>query len=329
MIVFFSDGHREHSPKIEIWGGMGRPHPEVPQRADEILRRLRPSYGVVDPDPVGTDVITRVHSRRYAAFLQRASNGLKGSREAFPFVFSREGSEPKNEVARRGFYSLDTVTPILSGTYSAALAAASCAIGGARAVRENGDPAYCLCRPPGHHASREMSGGYCYINNAALAASELGPERRAILDIDAHHGNGTQDIFYEDPSVLTCSIHGDPRTRFPYLWGYSREKGEGPGSGFNLNRPLPGESGGKPWIRALGGILRRIEAYKPAYLIISLGVDGLSEDRNGPFRLKEGDYALAGRMISNMHLPACIVQEGGYHLESMGRCTKAFLDQWS
>jgi acetoin utilization deacetylase AcuC-like enzyme len=327
LIVYCSDEHLGHSPTAEVWGGRGRTHPEVPERVEEILRCLR-SYSISKPGEIGREVILKVHSKRYLEFLEQTSSELVGSREAFPFVFPREGGEPVNYMARRGYYSLDTVTPILRGTYAAAIAAASCAVSGARLVAEGGGPVYCLCRPPGHHASGEMMGGYCYLNNSAIAASELGPGKRAILDIDAHHGNGTQRIYYEDPSVLTCSVHGNPRTRFPYLWGYSDERGNGPGLGYNLNRPLPGESAGKRWISAIEVLLERIRAYDPAFLVVSLGLDGVSEDRNGPFKLKEGDYALAGELISEMHLPTCIVQEGGYHLPSIGKCVRAFLEKW-
>jgi len=328
-MVFFSEEHLEHRPRNEIWGGRPRPHPEVPSRVEEIIGGLGEDFPVSKPEPLEMDLLYEVHPRRYVEHLERTSSGLKGSSEAFPFVFSRGVDPPANYLARRGFYSLDTVTPITAGTYGAALGAVSCAVSGARLVAAGEGPAYCLCRPPGHHASREISGGYCYLNNAAVAAKYLGPGRRAILDIDAHHGNGTQDIFYEDPGVLTCSVHGDPRTRYPYIGGFASEKGEGDGRGYNLNRPLPGETGGSEWIGAIEGLLEHIEAFRPAYLVVCLGLDGLSRDRNGPLRLKEGDYALAGKLISRMCIPTCIVQEGGYHLPSIGECARLFLQNWS
>jgi len=329
MMVLFSEEHLKHRPGNEIWGGRPRPHPEVPSRAEEIIGSLKPHFPVSKPEPLDMDLLYEVHSRRYLEHLKRTSSKLEGSSEAFPFVFSRGVDPPRNYLARRGFYSLDTVTPITAGTYQAALGAASCAVSGARMVAAGEGPAYCLCRPPGHHASREMSGGYCYINNAAVAAMVLGPGRRAILDIDAHHGNGTQDIFYEDPEVLTCSVHGDPRTRYPYVGGFASERGDGKGREFNINRPLPGETGGQGWIRAIDGLLEHIGAFKPAYLVVCLGLDGLSKDRNGPFKLKERDYALAGEMISRMDIPTCVVQEGGYYLPSIGECARLFLENWS
>ena len=195
-------------------------------------------------------------------------------------------------------------------------------------IKESSRSVYCLCRPPGHHAGKEKMGGYCYLNNAAIAATELKSERLAILDIDSHHGNGTQQVFYSDDSVLFCSIHGDPRTRYPFAWGYEDEIGRGDGRGFNLNIPLPESSRGAKWVESVEQGLERIRTFDPAYLIVSLGVDGLSEDSNGPFKLSVKDYAMAGRLISDTDCPTCIIQEGGYYLPLIGRCTRAFLENW-
>ncbi len=329
MIVVYSETHLLHSPKKEVWGGRARPHPEVPERAERILHSLQDSFRVVSPRPVRMEILAKVHSRPYLQHLKRLCGGIKGSTEAFPFVFPACGSPPVSPMARRGFFAYDTVTPLGSGTFSASLASASCASHGASLVRESKEPVYCLCRPPGHHAGRKAMAGYCYLNNAAVAAVELRAERLAILDVDSHHGNGTQEIFYRDDGVLFCSIHGDPRTRYPYAWGFKGEIGAGKGEGYNINVPLPGETRGARWLKSIEGVLERIGSYDPARLIVSLGVDGLSKDRYGPLMLEVQDYSAAGKMISDLGYPTCIIQEGGYHLRSVGECTKTFLENWS
>ena len=241
MKVFHSPKHALHAPRKEIWGGKPRPHPEVPERAEAILRAVA-DHEIHEPGDPG-DVLGRVHRAEYLAHLEQACSDLSDSSQAFPFVFSREGAPPANDVARRGFYSYDTVTPLLRGTYEAAVSSAACAVSGAREARKGEGIAYCLCRPPGHHASARRMAGYCYLNNAALAALEAG-DRTAILDIDSHHGNGTQEVFYEAKEVLFCSLHGDPRTRFPYSWGHRTETGAGKGLGYTRMRHFPGSREG-------------------------------------------------------------------------------------
>ena len=328
MIVFYSPQHLLHSPRKQFWGGKATPHPEVPARALGILGALEDSYRIAEPPPVPRDALLRAHSQAYVSYIERTCRSLPEGREAFPFLFPKVDREPPNRVAQRGFYAFDTVTPLSKGTYPASMAAASCAFAGARRIREHRDSVYCLSRPPGHHAGAATMGGYCYLNNAAVAAAELSPEKVAILDIDAHHGNGTQEIFYSDGRVLTCSIHGDPKTRYPYAWGFADEEGEGPGKGLNVNVPLPDSSDGTKWIPAIVGLLDSIRAFDPSYLIVSLGVDGLKEDDGGGFRLKLQDFSKAGSLVADANVPTAIIQEGGYHLDLMGRCVRAFLDGW-
>ena len=326
MIVFYSPQHILHAPRKQFWGGKATPHPEVPARAQGILEALEDSYTISEPSPIPKEALSKVHSEGYLSHIERTCRALPEGREAFPFLFPRVDRAPPNRVAQRGFYAFDTVTPLGKGTYPASMAAASCAFGGARRIMEHGDSAYCLSRPPGHHAGVAAMGGYCYLNNAAVAAAELAPEKVAILDIDAHHGNGTQEIFYRDGRVLTCSIHGDPKTCYPYAWGFADEEGAGPGKGLNINVPLPDSADGTKWIPALDRLLRDIRAFDPEYLIVSLGVDGLKEDDGGAFKLKLEDFAKAGRLIADGQLPTAIIQEGGYHLDLMGRCVRTFLD---
>ncbi len=325
MMVFYSKRHALHAPRTEIWGGRPRPHPEVPERAQAILTKLAASHTVREPPEASREAVGVVHSGRYIDFLESTCRSLSASAQAFPFVFRRVGAPPRNTVARRGFYCYDTVTPLCQGTFDAAMASAACAVAGARHVARKGETAYCLCRPPGHHASAEMMAGYCYLNNSALAACEIGG-RAAILDIDPHHGNGTQEVFFRSKEVLTCSLHGDPGTSYPYAWGFERECGEGRGAGFNVNVPLPRATTGKVWLAGLGKLLERVREFDPAFLIVSLGLDGLSEDRNGPFRLAPGDYSEAGRIIAADGLPTCIVQEGGYCLPALGGAAAGFLE---
>ncbi len=327
MLVVYSERHLLHSPTKELWGGRPRPHPDVPDRAELILRELQDCHSVVSPGKMTRAILHGVHSAAYVDHVEACSSALSRTSEAFPFAFPRAGSAPANPVARRGFYSYDTVTPVTGGTFSAALSAAACAVSGARHVFGGRGTAYCLCRPPGHHATESTMGGYCYFNNAALAAAQT-EGRVAIIDVDSHHGNGTQEIFYDTDRVLCCSLHGHPRSAFPYAWGFRGERGMGNGVGYNINVPLPGESRGGKWIRALRGLLVHISKFEPDYLIVSLGVDGLAEDRNGPLILELEDYARAGKAIAELGYPTCIVQEGGYFLPLLATCTSAFLSGW-
>jgi acetoin utilization deacetylase AcuC-like enzyme len=324
MIVFHSERHARHAPRTEMWGGWSRPHPEVPERVEAILAGLAGSYRVREPTEVGQDVLNRVHSGRYLKYLESACRRLGPSAQSFPSVFPRHRA-PRNRLARRGYYCYDTYTPLCRGTFDAAASSAACALAGARHVARRGETAYCLCRPPGHHASSEMMAGYCYLNNAAVAAADAGG-RVAILDIDSHHGNGTQEIFFRSKEVLTCSIHGDPGSTYPFSWGSERESGEGPGAGFNVNLPLPGSSTGRKWLASLGELVDEVRKFEPDLLIVPMGLDGLSGDRVGAFRLSTGDYSEAGRMIAGTGLPACIVQEGGYCLPGIGAATAGFLE---
>lgn len=275
------------------------------------------------------EALRTVHSEAYLTYLKNACRKLPEEREVFPFLFPRTDRIPPSRLAQRGLFAFDTFTPLGRGTYSACLAAASCSFQGAKQARRKGRNAYCLCRPPGHHATGRLMGGYCYLNNAAVAAASLLPDKVAVLDIDAHHGNGTQEIFYADDRVLFCSVHGDPKTGYPYAWGFADEEGTGRGKGFNLNVPLSSSTTGGMWTRSVSTLLRRIREFDPAYIVVSLGVDGLKEDRNGPFRLHIRDYQKAGRLISDTDCPKIVVQEGGYFIPLIGRCTRAFLDQFA
>ena len=208
-----------------------------------------------------------------------------------------------------------------AGTWEAALAAASCAASGAKHLVDGRRAVFALCRPPGHHAARSSYGGYCYLNNAALAASLLREAGRvAVLDIDFHHGNGTQEVFYEDPSVLFVSVHADPETAFPYFWGYPDEKGSGKGRGRNLNLPFARDADEAEYLALLDRGLEAIRRFRGDYLVVSLGLDGYREDPLGGASLTEESYKKIGLRIRALGLPVLICLEGGYHLQTLGTC---------
>jgi acetoin utilization deacetylase AcuC-like enzyme len=220
-----------------------------------------------------------------------------------------------------GWYAFDASTPIVEGSWDAALAAARSAITAAALVSEGEAAVYALCRPPGHHAGRGSYGGYCFLNNAALAAQALrdaGERRVAVLDVDYHHGNGTQDIFWERDDVLFVSLHGTPDTEYPWFLGYADERGAGRGEGYTLNLPLPRGSGWDAYGAALAAALDAIRAFRPGALVVSLGVDTFEADPISAFRLAREHYPLMGSMIAGLGLPTVLVQEGGYAVEAIG-----------
>ena len=229
---------------------------------------------------------------------------------------------PDNFSARMGLFSFDAGTPLTAGSWAAARAGAACAIGAARAVSAGGvQSAFALSRPPGHHAGADFFGGYCFLNNAALAAQALrdgGAARVAVLDVDYHHGNGTQAIFYERSDVLTVSIHGDPRTEYPFFLGHADERGAGAGTGFNLNLPLPRGTGFERWRAALATALETIRNFGAQALVVSLGVDTFEGDPISGFKLRSADYLQVGRDIAALSLPTVFVFEGGYAVAEVG-----------
>lgn len=234
----------------------------------------------------------------------------------------RQDRIPAGINGKLGYYAYDAGTPIVEGTWDAALAGAQSALTAAALVANGAPAAYALCRPPGHHAGHATYGGYCFLNNAAIAAQYLrdqGRARVAVLDVDYHHGNGTQDIFWERADVLTVSIHGTPESEYPFFRGYADECGAGPGLGFNHNFPLPRGTDWEVWRAALAEALARIRAFAPEALVVSLGVDTYEHDPISAFKLKESDYPLMGAAIAGLGLPTVFVQEGGYAVAEIGR----------
>jgi acetoin utilization deacetylase AcuC-like enzyme len=259
-----------------------------------------------------------------------------GQDRVVPYLFAHPGllgdlpaREPAATGARAGLFAYDTMTLIGPGTWEAARAALDVSISAAQLVLAGAPAAYACCRPPGHHATRSAFGGSCYLNNSAIAAASLresigGPV--AVIDIDAHHGNGTQSIFYNDPTVLTASVHIDPGAGwFPHFVGFTEERGEGAGLGANLNVPINPGSGDRPWLRAIGELAGWADRQEARALVVALGVDAAGGDPESPLEVTEAGYRAAGRMLGELGLPTVIVQEGGYDLERIGELVAATL----
>lgn len=272
--------------------------------------------------------IRKVHAADFVTYLKAVCEKLNTTRPVYPYVFPirRPERRPRDLAIRAGYYCIDTFTPLDRNAYTAAREAVDVALSAAREVLHGRILAYALCRPPGHHAERRVFGGFCYFNNAAIAAQYLSPFGRiAMLDIDYHHGNGQQDIFYKRADVFTQSIHGHPRFAYPYFTGFADETGEDAGRGYNHNYPLPEKISPELYLQTLGKALRRVREFKPAYLLVCLGLDTAGGDPTGTWDLKAADFSAVGKAIGLLGLPTLVVQEGGYRRGALGSCAKAFL----
>jgi acetoin utilization deacetylase AcuC-like enzyme len=329
MITVFSEQHVLRNAQTELYGGRLVPPHECPERAQMVLGRvLAVGLGeVIAPAPFGLGPVLKVHDERFVEFLQHAwtdwvQAGNLG--EAIPDCWPARRMAlkcPANIAGRLGYYAMAGETSISAGTWEAARAAADVALTAAKHLHQGARAAFALCRPPGHHAARDLYGGYCFLNNAAIAAQFLrdqGASRIAILDVDFHHGNGTQDIFYDRPDVLYVSLHGEPAEAFPYFSGYADESGAGAGSGYTLNLPLPRGTQFSVWAEALGSALVRIRRFGADALVVSLGVDTFAQDPISFFKLQSADFSAYGRMIGALKLPTLFVFEGGYAVAEVG-----------
>jgi acetoin utilization deacetylase AcuC-like enzyme len=344
MITFFTPQHHLHAPEYEFFRGERVACFESPARADFVWAELvARGHEIREPDVNSAEVLRQVHSARYLAFLESAwtqwvaVDAGNAARQPFPSVWPvrtlRSDVEPQNFTAKLGLYSMDNGTPMVAGTWAAAKAgadaAASAAVYVAGVARVSGEStikstvkaAFCATRPPGHHAGADFMGGYCFLNNAAVAAQTLrnqGCAKVAILDVDYHHGNGTQSIFYDRADVLFVSIHGDPCTEYPFYLGHADELGEGAGSGFNLNLPLPAGSSKAVWFAALATACEKIKQFGADALVVSLGLDTFEDDPISTFALQSDDYIELGATLKQLNLPSVFILEGGYAAKELG-----------
>jgi acetoin utilization deacetylase AcuC-like enzyme len=341
--LVWSDAHRRHVPRAEIWLGVSTPATELPARADAIRAELEGAgHAVVAATPHPDDALLAVHDRALLDFLAGAwdaweAAGLPddpGQPEVVPYLFAHPGLlgsiEPALPAAtwgRTGRFAFDTMTPIGPGTWEAARGAADAALTACDLVAAGASAAYACCRPPGHHVTRDAYGGSCYVNNAAIAAARLrealgGPV--ALIDIDAHHGNGAQTIFYERPEVLTGSVHVDPGAGwFPHFLGFAAEEGEG---GANRNLPLAPGSGDDEWVAAVRELAWWAATAEPRAIVVALGVDAAAQDPESPLEVSHDGYRAAGHALGALGLPTVIVQEGGYHVPTIGGLVRAALE---
>ena len=335
MRLIYSPRHKLHNPNNITVDGNPFTSEEVPARAELILDALLQA-GLVDvfePQDHGMPPLSAVHTPDYLDFLQNAYDRwaayygqpepvLPGS--VAPRTAQRK---PNSVTGLAGYSGFGVGSPILEGTWQAAYWSAQCALTAAGHVAGGQRAAYALCRPPGHHAAADLFGGFCYLNNAAIAARYLG-EHVAILDIDYHHGNGTQQIFYSDPHVLYCSLHAHPDEDYPFYWGEPCETGADTGLGFNHNRTLPQQASDVQYLAVLEDLLEIIRQYGPRYLVLSLGFDTAQGDEVGGFAVTPAGFAAIGARIASLGTPTVIVQEGGYLLDRLGINAVSFFRPW-
>jgi acetoin utilization deacetylase AcuC-like enzyme/GNAT superfamily N-acetyltransferase len=306
-----------------------RGYVEAPARVRSILQGIEPTglFWRLEPTQHPEACIHAVHDKDFVEYLKRVCGSLSETKSVYPYVFPirNRARPPKDAAYAAGYYCIDTFTPLNKNAYLAARRAVDCAMTAATVLLNGHTLAYALVRPPGHHAERRAFGGFCYFCNAAVAAHHLsGYGRVAMLDIDYHHGNGQQDIFYSRSDVLTVSIHGHPSVAYPFFTGFPEEVGEGEGEGFNVNIALPEKIESGLYHRTLAGALERIRAFGPRFLVVSLGFDTGRGDPTGTWPLKPEDFTRVGRAIGGMARPTLVVQEGGYRTTSLGANAAAF-----
>jgi acetoin utilization deacetylase AcuC-like enzyme len=344
--VVWSDDCLRHEPLAEVWLGVRTPGTELPERA-RVIRAAAEAAGadIVAATAHGDEILSRVHDALllehlrtiYAAWLEAGLHDDPGQDRVVPYVFPTAGLLAGHEArlptavwARAGRYCYDTMTLVGPGTWEAARGAVDAALTAVDLVRRGeARVAYAMCRPPGHHAGRDSFGGSCYLNNAAVAAEALrhaGHRRVAVVDLDAHHGNGTQALFYEREDVFYGSLHVDPGAGwFPHYVGFGDEIGRGDGIGANLNVPLAPGAGDPPWLAATNRLAGAVSAYGATALVVSLGVDAAGDDPESPLTVTVDGYHEAGLLLGALGLPTVAVQEGGYHLPTLGDLVVATL----
>jgi len=345
--IVWSDLHRGHEPGGEIWVGIRTPGTELPERAERIRGELTAAgCRIVAAERHPDELLRAVHDEELLEYLASAWHDWReagldrdpGQDRVVPYLFPHPGMLPSDPgplpipaaiTARAGRFAYDTMTLIGPGTWEAARAAVDVALSAAGLVLDGERSAYACCRPPGHHATPSAFGGSCYLNNTAAAAALLrdrGDGPVAVIDIDAHHGNGTQSIFYDDPAVLTGSVHVDPGAGwFPHFLGFEGETGGDRAIGTNRNLPLEPGTGDGPWLEAITGLAGWAAGQRAGALVVALGVDAAEADPESPLRVTLAGYREAGRILGELGLPTVIVQEGGYDLEAIGGLVRATL----
>ncbi len=334
MKAFLDDRQRAHSPKNFMANGTRLPNPEVPARV-EFLKTGAEAAGCVfePPTDAGLGPIAAIHTPEYLTFLRnihkRWMHIENASDEVIPNIHpaNRSDSYPMSAVGQAGYHQADTACPIAAHTYDAAYWSAQSAIAAADAVRAGTQAAYALSRPPGHHAFADLAGGFCFLNNAAIAAERLLSRemRPAILDVDVHHGNGTQGIFYGRGDVLTVSIHADPARFYPFFWGHVHERGAGAGLGANLNLPLPRGTDDDTFLKTLDKALERITDFGSDVIVVALGLDAHIDDPFKGLAITTPGFTRIATAIAATGLPLVLVQEGGYVCDALGSNLTAFL----
>ncbi|MEW5422886.1 histone deacetylase family protein [Amorphus sp. 3PC139-8] len=327
MKAFFDERQWHHDPKHFMANGTILPNPEQPKRI-EVLKAAAESAGCrfEAPADAGTGPIAALHTAEYIAFLKtifpRWQRIDGAGAEVIPNIHpaNRSDSYPKSAVGQAGYHQADTACPIAAGTFEAAYWSAQTAVSGVDYLLSGGRAAYALSRPPGHHAFTDLAGGFCFFNNSGIAAERLrsAGKRPAILDIDVHHGNGTQGIFYRRNDVLTVSIHADPVRFYPFFWGHAQERGDGNGLGFNLNLPLERKTGDEDYLNTLETAFERIAAFGADALVIALGLDAHIDDPFQGLAVTTPGFARIGAAIADLGLPTLFVQEGGYLSPALG-----------
>lgn len=338
MKAFWNPVQLNHTPSFFLVRGEVRPNFEVPARAVALLEACHAlGLEVTAPGDIGRNLLQAVHPAAYLDFLQHGFDAWAALGDAglemvanvhpSPEMLANGAVMPPHITGQTGWFTADTSCPIGRHTWAAAASAAAGAIAAADEAAA-GRSAYALARPPGHHTYAARAGGHCYLNNAALAAERVlarGAKRVAVLDIDSHHGNGTQGIFYDRADVLFISVHGDPNRYYPWYTGHAGERGSGPGMGCNLNYPLAFGTGDEGWLAAIASGMAEIGRFQPDALVVSLGFDASKDEPLNALAVTEDGFARAGAMIGAARLPAAIVQEGGYNVDVLGTLLTRFL----
>ena len=335
MKAVFDDRQWNHRPRHFMANGAILPNPEQAERIERLMAGAKAAGCRFEaPADAGIGPIAALHSPEYLVFLETIHTRWRridgAGDEVIPNIHpsGRGDTYPKSAVGQAGFHQADTACPIAEGTWEAAYWSAQTAIGGADLILSGEGSAYALSRPPGHHAFGDLAGGFCFLNNSAIAAERLRANglRPAILDVDVHHGNGTQGIFYHRSDVLTVSIHADPERFYPFFWGAAHERGAGPGLGYNLNLPLARGTGDDDYLATLDMALRRIRAFGADVVVVALGLDAFIDDPFKGLAVTTPGFHRIGAAIARLGLPCLFVQEGGYLCDGLGDNLTSVLD---